>query len=103
MSGKRVMVMQVPGKEGEEDRSADGSTRMTCRKDTCQGRKRKIELEASHKKHRPHIKVGKDAEEEERLLFKILTPLLVSDIPVPKPTHARAALSNELGLRFMSS
>ena len=27
-------------------------------------------MEASHKKHRPHIKVGKDAEEEEEAVIE---------------------------------
>ena len=39
------------------------TSRTTCRRDNCRGRK----LKASHKKHRPHIKVGKDAEEEEEV------------------------------------
>ena len=41
--GKRVMMMDVPGKEGEEDRSGSGwiTSGTTCRRDNCQGRKRK--------------------------------------------------------------
>ena len=41
----------------------------TCRRENCQGRKRKAGLNggiSSRKTHRPHIKVGKDAED---LLF----------------------------------
>ena len=33
-------------------------------------------MEASHKKHRPHIKVGKDAKEEE---YKYLVPVKTID------------------------
>ena len=32
-------------------------------------RKRKTEMGASHMKHRKHIKVGKDAEEEEGRMY----------------------------------
>ena len=40
--GKRVMAMEVPEKEAEEDRSGCGwiTSRTTCRKENCQGRKR---------------------------------------------------------------
>ena len=55
-------------KEGDEDQSGDGWTASgtTCLWENCQEWKRKTELnEASNKKHRPHLKVGNDAEEEE--------------------------------------
>ena len=39
-------VMEVPGKEGEEDQSGGGwiTPGMTCRRTNCQGRKRKTGL-----------------------------------------------------------
>ena len=41
--GKRTMVMEVPGKEGEEDRNGGGwiTSRTICRRDNCQRRKHK--------------------------------------------------------------
>ena len=50
--GKRVMAMEVPGKEGGEDRSGGGwiTSGTTSRRDNYQGRKRKT--------HRPHIGVN---------------------------------------------
>ena len=41
--GKRVKGMEVPGKEGEEDRSVGGWTTSgtTCLRENCKGRKRK--------------------------------------------------------------
>ncbi len=44
--GKRVMVMEVPGKEGEEDQSGGGwiTSRTTCWRENCQGRTRKTGL-----------------------------------------------------------
>ena len=68
--GKRVMVMEVPGEnKRDEDQSGSGwiTSRITCRRENCQrGRSaRPSSMEASHKNHRPHLKVGKDAEEEE--------------------------------------
>ena len=44
--GKRVMGMEVPGNEGEEDRSGDGwiTSGTTCQRENCQGRKRKAGL-----------------------------------------------------------
>ena len=41
--GKRVMGMEVRGKEGEEDQSRSGwiASRTTCRRENCQGRARK--------------------------------------------------------------
>ncbi len=55
--GKRVMGMEVTGKEGEEDQSGGGwiTSGTTCRRGGCRRRTR------------PHIKVGKDEEEEEEL------------------------------------
>ena len=44
--GKRVMVMErCRGKEGEEDQREGGwiTSRMTCRRENCQGRKLKTE------------------------------------------------------------
>ena len=44
--GKRVMGMEVPGKEGGEDRTGGGwiTSSTNCRRENCQGRKRKIGL-----------------------------------------------------------
>ena len=44
--GRRVMVMEVPGKEGEEDLTGGGwiTSSTNCRRENCQGRKRKIGL-----------------------------------------------------------
>ena len=44
---QRVMGMKVPGKEGEEDRIRDGwiTSGTTCRRENCQGRKRKRKTE----------------------------------------------------------
>ena len=45
--GKRVMVMEVPGKEGEEDQTGGGwktSRTIYRRENYCQGRKRKTEF-----------------------------------------------------------
>ena len=50
--GKRVMDLEVPGK-GEEDQSGGGwiTSRKTCRRENCQGRKRKTEFNDSLKTH----------------------------------------------------
>ena len=44
--GKRVKVMEVPGKRREEDQSGSGriTSRTNCRRENCQGRKRKTEF-----------------------------------------------------------
>ena len=44
--GKRVMAMEVPGKEGEEDQSGGGwiASGTTCRRENYQGRTRKTGL-----------------------------------------------------------
>ena len=44
--GKRVMVMEGRGKEGEEDQSGGGwiASGMTCRRENCRGRTRKTGL-----------------------------------------------------------
>ena len=49
---ERVMDLEVPGK-GEEDRSGGGwiTSRKTCRRENCQGRKRKTEFNDSLKTH----------------------------------------------------
>ena len=62
---EECIAKRVTGK-GEEHRSQCGWTTsgMTCRRENCKGRKRKTELNYSHKKHRPHIKAGKDSEGE---------------------------------------
>ena len=73
--GKRVMAMEVPGKEGEKDQRRGGwiASRTTCRRDNCQGRTRKTGHNGGVT-HRPHIKVGKEAEEEVGK-FKVLIAL----------------------------
>ena len=68
--------MEVPGKEGEDNRNGVGwiSSGTTCRREHCQGGScRPGKMEASRKKHRPHIKVGNDAEEEEEELYWFAT------------------------------
>ena len=65
--GKRVMAMEVPGKRrrGRPKRRWLDSTRNDLSERELSGENVQ-EMEASHHKtHRPHIKVGKDAEEEE--------------------------------------
>ena len=54
-----------------EDQSGGGwiTSRMTCRRIIRGGSARPSSMEAPHKNHRPHIKVGKDAEEEEFIMF----------------------------------
>ena len=54
-------MMEVPWKGRRGSRSGGGwlISETTCRRENCQGRKRKTELKVSHKKHRPHIKVGR--------------------------------------------
>ena len=44
--GKRVMAMEVPEKKGEEDRSGGSwiTSGRSCRRENCQGRKRKTEF-----------------------------------------------------------
>ena len=44
--GKRVVAMEVPGKEGEEDQSGGGwiASGTTCQRENCQGRTRKTGL-----------------------------------------------------------
>ena len=56
--GKRVMAMEVPGKRrrGRPKRRRLDSIK----NDLSERELRPIEMEASHKTHRPHIKVGKD-------------------------------------------
>ena len=45
--GKRVMAMEVPGKEGEEDQSGGGwiASGTTCPRENCAGRTLKTELD----------------------------------------------------------
>ena len=45
--GKRVMAMEVPGIEGEEDQSGGGwiASGMTCRRENCPGRTHKTGLD----------------------------------------------------------
>ena len=71
--GKRVMAMEVPGKRrrGRPKRRwldsirNDLSERELSREDAQDRAKLILSfMNASHKTHRPHIKVGKDAEEE---------------------------------------
>ena len=47
--GKRVMTMEVPGKEGGEDQSGGGwiTSGTTCRRENCQVRKRKTRISVS--------------------------------------------------------
>ena len=52
-------------------------------------------MEASHKKHRPHIKVGKDAEEEEdpKPVFKISPDsFLHSESWLKRPCEGRLSI-----------
>ena len=56
--GKRVMVMDVLGGKGKEDRRRDGSTARLDREDN--RAKRLGCTEETISNHRPHIKVGKD-------------------------------------------
>ena len=67
--GKKVMGMEVPGKRSErrpKRRWLDNSKKdLSERELTGGGSARPSSMERSHKKHRPHMKVGKDAEEEE--------------------------------------
>ena len=72
--GKRVMAMEVPGKRrrGRPKRRWLDSIRndlseRELSRDDAQDRAKLILsfINVSHKTHRPHIKVGKDAEEEE--------------------------------------
>ena len=57
--GKRVMGMEVPGKEGEEDQSGGGwiASGTTCRRAGCQRRTRKTGLDGgvSQDTSTPHI------------------------------------------------
>ena len=61
--GKRVMVMEVPGKRTREDRSGDGwiTSKTTCRRESCQWRKhaRQSLMETYHEKHRSRTKISK--------------------------------------------
>ena len=57
--GKKVMAMEVPGKR----RRGRPKHQERLVGENCQCRMRKTE--ASHKTHRPHIKVGENAEEED--------------------------------------
>ena len=69
--GKRVMGMEVPGKEGEEDQSGSGwiASGTTCRRENCQGRTRKTGLGVgvSQDTSTPH-KSGKRCRRRRRLL-----------------------------------
>ena len=67
--GKRVMVLEDSGAREKKERKTEVEVvEMTCRGEDCQGRKRKTGLRGGDayeiKKHRPYIKVGKDAEED---------------------------------------
>ncbi len=52
--GRRVMVMEVPGKEGEEDQSGGGwiTSGTTCRRGGCRRRTRKTGLEDTSTPHK---------------------------------------------------
>ena len=77
--GKRVMVMEAPGKRMRGRPKWGGwiSSRTTClsRRERVVrgGSARPSSMEASHKKHQPHVKVGKDVEEEDVSLTGIMT------------------------------
>ena len=63
------MVLEDSGaREKKERKTEEEVVETTCRREDCQGRKRKTGLRAGDsyeiKKHRRHIKVGKDAEED---------------------------------------
>ena len=72
--GKRVMAMEVPGnrRRGRPRRRWLDSIRNDLSERIVRGgRARPGEMEASRKTHRPHIKVGKDEDEEESPFKKI--------------------------------
>ena len=65
--GKRVMAMEMPGKRRKgrpKQRWLDSIRNDLSERTVRGGRARPSAMEASYKKHRPNIKVGKDAEEE---------------------------------------
>ena len=66
--GRRVMAMEVPGKRRRgrpKRRWLDNIRNDLSERIVRAGNARPGSMEASHKNHRPHIKVGKDVEEEE--------------------------------------
>ena len=66
--GKRVVAMEVSEKRRRgrpKRRWLDNIRNHLSERELPGGSARRISMEASHKKHRPHIHVGKDAEGEE--------------------------------------
>ena len=76
--GKRVMGMEVPGKRRRGKRKRRWLDNI---KNDLSGRElsgEEAQDRASHKKHRPHIKVEKDAEEEMRYTNKIIVSRILA-------------------------